>query len=69
MSLLFAVGIPVYYMLQRDNHADKIFSSGERILAIGIFIVALLTVFELFRLGVNGLDISTGVASLNYFNK
>jgi len=56
MSLLFAVGIPVYYMLQkRDNHADKIFSSGERILAIGIFIVALLTVFELFRLGVNGL--------------
>lgn len=55
MSLLFAAGIPVFYMLQkRDNHADRTFSSGERLIAIVIFIVAILTLFEIVHLGVNG---------------
>ncbi len=55
MSLLFAVGIPVYILLQkRDNKAEKVFGNTERIIAIVVFLIAVLTVFELFRLGVDG---------------
>lgn len=55
MSLLFAAGIPVYMLLQkRDNKAEKIFTSGERIIAIVVFIIAIFTLFEIVHLGVDG---------------
>ncbi|MGY5339831.1 arginine-ornithine antiporter [Levilactobacillus spicheri] len=54
MSLLFALGIPVFVQLQKkDNHAEKVFTSGERIVAIVIAVIAVITVIELFRLGIN----------------
>lgn len=55
MTLLFAAGIPVFWLLQkRDNHADKVFGKVEMTVAWIVGILAILTIFELFHLGLNG---------------
>lgn len=48
MSLLFAAGIPVFWILQkRDNHAKKVFGPIEMTLAIVIVIAAIYTIYSL----------------------
>ncbi|MBZ3776252.1 arginine-ornithine antiporter [Lentilactobacillus otakiensis] len=48
MSLLFAAGIPVFWILQkRDNHAKKVFGPIEMTLAIVIVIAAIYTIYGL----------------------
>ncbi|GHP14855.1 arginine-ornithine antiporter [Lentilactobacillus fungorum] len=48
MSLLFAAGIPVFWILQkRDNHAKKVFGPVEMTLAILIVIAAIYTIYGL----------------------
>ena len=48
MSLLFAAGIPVYWILQKkDNHAKKVFGPVEMTLAILIVIAAVYAIYGL----------------------
>ena len=48
MSLLFAAGIPVFWILQKkDNHAEKVFGPIEMLLAIFIVIAAIYAIYGL----------------------
>lgn len=48
MSLLFAAGIPVFWILQKkDNHAEKVFGPIEMLLAIFIVLAAIYAIYGL----------------------